>query len=618
MRPRSSTSLASIDPVTRGLPIQLEPHIPMHRSHLLILLLLPTALVAAGGAGCAESRSESSTANDSDDRIENTFFTDVTEEAGLGAFRHDNGQFGMKWFPEQMGAGGGFIDYDGDGWLDVLVVGGGVWPDRSSRDVPAIWMYRNNGDATFTLVTDEVGLGGIRTYSLGIAAADYDNDGDEDFYLTTLRRNMLFRNDGGRFTEVGESAGVSDEEVWSSSPIFFDADRDGWLDLYVGGYADWSPETDVRCEIGGDKVYCRPAHYHGIGSVFYHNNGDGTFTNRTAEAGFTHAAGKSLGVAEMDYNGDGWSDLVVVNDGEGDLLYENDGDGTFIEKGAMSGVAYDENGAARAGMGVDAGVVDTTDQVTIFVGNFSRETVGVYRHRESGSFIDRAAVSEIGYPTLPTLTFGLFLFDVELDGDLDLFLANGHVYPEQSQLQEGIEYRQQQQLFLNRGDGSFEVSGARGVFSEKFVARGAAYGDFDRDGDLDVLITENDGPAHLWRNDVLEPGPSGGTTDRPNYLRVHVEGRASNRDGLGTLIEAFSGSRRLERRIRTGSSYLSQNEKVATFGLGGEKQIDRLVVHWPSGRVEEFAAIRANQDIHIVEGEGTYTADPPEKETLIQ
>lgn len=577
----------------------------MHPSLLSASLLLFITLVAVGGIGCTETRSESSTRNagERDDPLEPIAFTDVTEPAGLGGFRHDNGQFGMKWFPEQMGAGGGFLDYNGDGWLDVLLVGGGVWRDRSSRDVQALWMYRNNGDATFSLVTDTVGLGRVRTYGLGIVVADYDNDGDEDFYLTTLRRNMLFRNDAGTFREVGEAAGVADEEVWSSSPIFFDADRDGWLDLYVGGYADWSPETDVSCEMGGQKVYCRPAHYHGIGSVFYHNNGDGTFTNRTEAAGFTHAAGKSLGVAEMDFNSDGWSDLVVVNDGEGDLLYENNGDGTFTEKGGLSGVAYDENGAARAGMGVDAGIVDTTGEVTIFVGNFSGETVGVYRHLGNGQFADRAAVSEIGYASLRTLTFGLFLFDVELDGDLDLFLANGHVYPEQSQLPEGIEYRQAPQLFLSRGDGSFTEADVGGLFSEKIVARGAAYADFDRDGDLDVLITENDGPVHLWRNDVLEAGATGRPTGSASFLRVHVEGRASSRDALGTRIEAISANRRLERRIRTGSSYLSQSERAATFGLAGDEQVD-LLVHWPSGRVERFEAVRANQDVYLIEGEG--------------
>lgn len=598
----------------------------MHRSTYPVYFLLLFTISASALAGCGKLRSETpvSTSSSSENAFQKISFMEVTEEAGLSAFRHDNGQFGLKWFPEQMGAGGGFIDYDGDGWLDILLVGGGIWPDRSERDVPALWMYRNNGDGAFTLVTDAVGLGNVRTYSIGIAVADYDNDGDQDFYLTTLRRNMLFRNDGGVFTEVGEAAGVADQEVWSSSAIFFDADRDGRLDLYVGGYADWSPETDVRCESGGERAYCRPAQYYGIGSVFYHNNGDGSFTNRTTEAGFAHVKGKSLGVAEMDFNRDGWPDLVVVNDGEGDLLYENNGDGTFSEKGAISGIAYDDNGAARAGMGVDAGVVDTTGEVTIFVGNFSGEMVGVYRHLGNGLFVDRSAVSQIGYPTLPTLTFGLFLFDVEFDGDLDLFIANGHVYPEPSQLEEGIEYRQPSQLLLGRGDGQFDEANAAvgGVFLKKLVARGAAYADYDKDGDLDILITENDGPAHLWRNDLrVLPGQSGPAESRvkpvddltgTTYLRVHVEGRESNRDGLGGLIEASVGSRRMERRIRTGSSYLSQSETVATFGLNGARQVDNLVVSWPSGRVDRFEAVQANQDIHILEGAGIYTVDENE------
>ncbi len=632
MRPPEPTSSDLID--RSGVDRIYPPPALMSRSFPFIAVAFLAAVSAPGTAGCVDSRSERPESASSRPAAGPPAFTDVTERAGLGGFRHDNGGFGLKWFPEQMGAGGAFIDYDGDGRLDVLLVGGGVWPDRSDRDVPALWMYRNEGDGTFSLVTEEVGLAGVRAYSLGLAVADYDNDGDQDFYLTTLGRNMLFRNDAGTFTEVGGPAGVADQEVWSSSAIFFDADRDGWLDLYVGGYADWSPETDVRCERGGEKVYCRPAHYYGIGSVYYRNNGDGTFANRTAEAGFTHDRGKSLGVAEMDYNEDGWPDLVVVNDGEGDLLYENDGDGTFTEKGVMSGIAYDDNGAARAGMGVDAGVVDATGEVTIFVGNFSDEMVGVYRHLEDGLFVDRAAASGIGYSTLSTLTFGLFLFDVELDGDLDLFLANGHVYPEASRLREGVGYRQRAQLFLGRGDGRFDEVEAAGAFQHKMVARGAAYADFDRDGDLDILITENDGPAHLWRNELFGgaaqheaalraergrgPPPdarsdvlAGGSREEkaPAFLRVRVEGRESNRDGCGTRIEGFVGTQRMVRHIRGGSTYLSQSERAATFGLGAARQVDSLIVTWPSGRVDAFEGIPANHDIRVVEGSGTFSTE---------
>lgn len=529
-------------------------------------------------------------------------FTEVTEEAGLGGFRHDNGAFGEKWFPEQMGAGGGFLDYDGDGWLDVLLVGGGGWEARTGRSPRALRLYRNLGDGTFEEATEAAGLDGIRAFGTGIVAADYDGDGDEDVFFTALGPNRLLRNDPGsgpgqarRFTDVTAEADIVSADEWSSSAIFFDGDRDGDLDLYVGGYARWSPETDVYCSVGGGKVYCAPDEYYGMPGHFYVNEGDGTFREATREAGFYTEEGKSLGIAELDFNGDGWSDLVVVNDGEGDLLYENNRDGTFTEKGVASGFAYDENGAARAGMGVDAGVVDSSGQVSVFVGNFSSEMIGVYKHLGGGLFLDRAAVSKVGYPSLPTLTFGLFLFDADLDADLDLFAANGHVYPDRTKVQENIEYRQRSQLFLGYGDGTFDEAPADGALAQKMVARGAAYADYDRDGDLDVLITENNGSAHLWRND-LNPLRHPGVT----FLRVELEGAGS--EALGARVEVVTGGLRQERRVRTGSGYLSQSEKVVTFGLGGAPAADSLVVHWPDGRVDRHTDVSANRHLLVRPG----------------
>lgn len=525
-------------------------------------------------------------------------FYDVTAEAGLSAFRHENGAYGTKWFPEAMGSGGGFLDYDGDGWLDVLLVGGGTWPDSDREPVRALWLYRNNGDGTFADVTDDAGLGDVRAYGFGITVADYDNDGDQDVYFTTLDENMLFQNEDGTFIEVGAEAGVTGGSTWSTSPIFFDADRDGLVDLYVGSYVEWSPETDLVCTVkGGIRSYCTPEHYRGVPSLFYRNNGDGTFTDRTAAAGFADGPGKMLGVAELDYNDDDWPDLVVASDTQRDLLYENNRDGTFTEKGAISGVAYDENGSARAGMGIDAGVVDSTGEETMFVGNFSKEMIGVYRHLGNGLFIDRAGASKIGLPSLLTLTFGLFLFDVDLDGDLDLFTANGHVQPEIEETQEGITYREPPHLFINDGEGTFEDAGAMAgpPMQQPLVARGAAYGDYDRDGDLDVLVTENGGPVHLWRNDLTGSG---------HFLRVRVEGRESNRDGLGTKMTAFVGGRSMERRVRTGSSFMSQLEKTVTFGLGDAAAVDSLVIRWPSGHVDRFTELTVDREYTLVEGEG--------------
>ncbi len=586
-------------------------------------LVLAAALLLFG-AGCSAESKPSSGADRGDATV---VLTDVTDEAGLGGFLHENGATGKKLFPEMMGSGGGFIDYDGDGWLDVILLSGGtfdeqsagpgdaVWPAdaanaasaaRASDERRGIWLYRNEGDGTFSDQTEAAGLAGVRAYSLGVAAADYDNDGDEDFVVTNLGEDMLFRNDDGVFTEVGSAAGIGDRWAWGSSPIFFDADGDGRLDLFVGNYVEWTLETDKWCPEGSlAKVYCIPADYDGIASRYYHNNGDGTFTDRTEEAGFITGARevreKALGVAELDYNDDGRSDLYVATDGEGNLLYENNGDGTFTERGVLSGVTFSDHGEARAGMGVDAGVVDSTGRVSMFVGNFSEEPISVYRHLGGGLFEDRTAPSRLSQASYITLTFGLFLFDVDLDGDLDLFVANGHVYPDRLGEQDKITLEQQAQLYVNHGDGTFvEVLQEDGVLSRRLIARGAAYADYDRDGDLDVLVTENAGPAHLWRND----------TDGGNFLRVTLEGRESNLDAIGSRLIAVMDGHRMERRIRTGSSYLSQSEKAAVFGLGAAESVDSLIVHWPNGSVDRFADVKGNQELRIVENSGRFEQVP--------
>ncbi len=561
------------------------------RKYALVLLIVLPVL----DTGCG---SEASGVSDTSERPGEMRFVDVTVEAGLGDFIHRTGAFGAKWFPETMGGAGGFIDYNGDDWLDILLVGGGTWPEHGQKPVRALWLYRNNQDGSFTDVTEEVGLGRISAYGFGVTAADYDNDGDEDFFVTTLSENLLFRNDDGRFVEVGRETGLAGEPVWSTSAIFFDADRDGWLDVYVGNYVVWSSEQDIFCTVDGEtKSYCQPTLYTGLPGNFYRNRGDGTFTEMTKGAGFTNVPGKTLGVAEFDYNRDGWPDLIVANDTQRDLLFQNMGDGSFAEIGVVSGIAFDKDGGATGGMGVDAGVVDSGGEESIFVGNFSNEMIGVFRHEANGAFLDRAATSKIGRPSLRKVTFGLFLFDVDLDGDLDLFAANGNIR-EDSEAEGGVAYRQEAQLFLNQGDGEFVAStpSAENALAKALLARGAAYADYDRDGDLDILVIENGGHAQLWRNEVHD-GRS---------LRVHLQGRDSNRDGLGAQVDVTVGDWRMRRRVRTGSSYLSQSEKAATFGLGVAEQVDTLTVRWPSGRVDRFANVEARQEIRVVEGEDTY------------
>ena len=535
----------------------------------------------------------------------------MTESAGLGDFRHSNGATGKRWFPESMGSGGGFVDYDGDGWIDILLMGGGNWPDDAEEEqapVDALRLYRNEGDGSFTDVTARVGLD-VQAYSIGVSAADIDNDGDSDIFLATLGENLLFLNHPGAgpdgeptFTEVGRQAGVDGGVAWSSSAIFFDADRDGYVDLYVGNYVDWSPENDLACMLEGQiRSYCTPEMYKGIPARFYHNNGDQTFSDWTEQAGFLPAPGKTLGAAEYDINSDGWPDLFVASDTQRDLFYVNQGDGTFKEQGSLGGMAYDENGKARAGMGIDVGVVDETGEATLFVGNFSKEMIAAFRYDGNGFFIDRAAISQIGRSSLITLTFGLFLFDADLDGDLDLFAANGHVQPEIEQTQEGIGYAEAPHLYINQGNGIFDdLASQAGALNQPFVARGAAYADYDRDGDPDILITENGRGAHLFRNDQ-----QGGRS-----VRVVLEGRLSNRDGLSSRVIAQIGAQRAERFVRTGSSYLSVSEKAATFGLGEAAQVDSLIVYWPSGQIDRHARLAAGEEYRIVEGADTVSISP--------
>lgn len=518
-------------------------------------------------------------------------------------FQHINGGFGEFWMPEIMGGGSGLVDFDGDGWLDVLLVGGGSLPSRPLQMVPALSIYKNlghaeNGALTFDDVTAQAGLSTTYAYGFGLSAADYDNDGDTDLFLTTLEQNLLFLNEAGTFREFGSEAGLADNNAWSTSALFFDANRDGHLDVYVTNYLDWSPEQDISCSPTGKRDYCNPLNYQGLEDVYYQNNGDGTFTPRTYEAGFSAIEsprkGKGLGVTELDYNNDGWPDLYVANDGQANFLFRNNQDGTFSEVGVTSGVAYDQNGTTRAGMGVDAGVVDSTGKVSVFVGNFSEEMVGIWRNDTSSLFTNRSATSKVGFPTLPTLTFGLSLADFDLDTDLDLMLLNGHVITYISEQQAGVSFEQPPQLFVNQGDGIFDlVRYDNSVLQEPIVGRGLAVGDVDRDGDIDLLMTENNGPVRLLQNNRAENG----------FLHLTLEGTESNRDALGARIRASVSGLTMERRIRTGGSYLSQSEQPVTFGLDQHQAVSLLEIQWPSGRVDRFEDVPANQRLSLKEGD---------------
>lgn len=520
-------------------------------------------------------------------------FVDGTGAAGLSGFVHTTGAAGRFWLPETMGAGVGVLDYDRDGWPDIVLVRGGRWENNT---MPALALYRNTGDGSFLDVTEAARLDETSAYGMGVAVGDYDNDGDPDILLTTVGRDHLYRNDGGRFADVASEAGLSGLAEWSTAALWVDADRDGWLDLYIGNYVKWSPETDLFCSTDGQsKSYCTPETYEGEPGRFYHNNRDGTFTDWTERAGFGTSPGKTLGAASWDVNHDGWPDLVIANDTQRDELYVNNADGTFTERGMVSGVAFDENGRPRAGMGIDVGVVDPSGEASIFVGNFSRQMLGVYRHSGGGRFADRAARSKIGRPSLLTLTFGLVLFDADLDGDLDLFAANGHIIEHVDRQQDGITYRQPPHLFLNDGEGHFTDAVTKMPALQKpLVGRGAAMIDFDRDGDQDVLLTENGGPVYLFENTAADVGR--------RFVKVTVAGHASNRSGYGTELVAVIDSIRQVRTLRSGSSYLSHSEATVLFGLGRATQIDTLIVRWPSGKADTLRGIEANAVLHLVEG----------------
>ncbi len=523
-------------------------------------------------------------------------FTDVTTKAGV-RFTHNNGAFGKKYLPETIGSGALFLDVDADGWQDIFLVNGKNWPGHAGpKTVSAL--YRNMRNGTFANITAGSGLD-VELYGIGAAAADFDNDGKADLYITALGGNRLFRNLGaGKFADVTTSAGVADSG-FSTSALWFDYDADGRLDLFVAHYVDWAVEKDLTCTLDGkNKSYCTPESYKGQSPTLFHNRGDGTFENVTAKAGIRDASSKGLGVAMLDFDGDGRMDLFAANDTEPNRLYRNKGNGTFEDRAVGAGVAFSEAGVARAGMGVDAIDYDGSGRPSLVIGNFSNQMMALYHNEGNGLFIDDAPRSAVGRGSLLTLTFGCFFFDYDLDGLPDIFAANGHVSDDIERVQTRVTYAQPAHLFHNLGRKQFEdVSTLTGpALRQATVARGAAYGDYDNDGDLDVLMSVNHGQARLLRND-------GG--ERNNVLRVQLVGTTSNRDGIGAKVEAtMRGGARSWQIVKTGSSYASQSELPLTFGLGAAAGVDAVRVTWPNGRVDTIGAVDANRVITVKEGAG--------------
>ena len=518
---------------------------------------------------------------------------DLTAKAGI-SFQHNSGAYGGKLLPETLGSGCAFLDYDADGWQDILLVNGMDWPGHK-RQRSTLKLYRNNRNGTFTDVTKVAGLD-VEMYGMGVAVGDYNNDGFPDVLITCVGQNRLFRNTGkGTFIDVTRPSGLGNHQAFSTSALWFDYDRDGLLDLFVCNYVRWSPEHDVFCSLDGkQKSYCTPEAYRGDTCWLFHNRGDGTFEDVTATSGIFDSSSKSLGVAMLDYDQDGWPDLLVANDTQPNKLYRNLRNGKFKDVGVEAGIAFSTEGKARAGMGVDVGDFENSGKPGLAITNFDNEMIGLYRSAKAGNYDDISIPAGVGLPSKNTLGFGCVWADLNLDGLLDLVVANGHIEETVRNIHGNVGYAQAPQLFLNQGGGKFrDVAAESAEFAQPKVGRGLAYGDFDRDGDLDLLVTTNNGPAHLYANE-----------SQNKSIRFRLIGTKSNRDAIGAVVRIFHDGQMQTRMVKSGSSYLSQSELPVTFGLGKRKSVDRVEVEWPSSAKEEFKRLDAGRSYEVTENKG--------------
>ncbi len=519
--------------------------------------------------------------------------TDVTARAGI-TFVHHNGAAGNKWYPELFGGGAAVLEIDGDTWPDLLFVNGKDWQPGGRRARHGL--YLNNRDGTFKDVLAGSGFDAADVYGFGATVADYDNDGRDDVFVTTVDGGRLFHNEGrGTFADVTVRAGIRNAE-FTVSAAWLDYDRDGLVDLFIGNYVRWSPGTEVVCAQDGVRGYCGPNAYKPLAPALYRNRGGGRFEDATARAGLDHATDKAMGVAVLDYNMDGWPDVFVGSDRVPAKLHRNDGRGGFVDEGVHAGVALSENGATRANMGVDAADYDRSGRPHLLVGNFLNEMLGLYHNRDGAQFVDVAPRSAVGRASLLSVTWAVFFLDYDLDGFLDIFAANGGTDESQG-MDSRARLSQAPLLLRNQGKGTFEnvTTGLGAAFNRPIMGRGAAYTDFDGDGDLDIAVATLGGPAYVFRND-------GG--NHHNWLRVRVVGSRSNRSGLGTMVRVSSASGTQSQMVRSGSSYASQSELTLTFGLGRDRSVSAVAAQWPSGKTQTFTALAPNQVVTIDEERG--------------
>ena len=529
-------------------------------------------------------------------------FTDQTLAAGIH-FKHTNGASQQKYLPETMGAGGLFFDYNNDGHLDIYLVNSGTLSGaaQSLRQANhANSLYRNNGDGTFVEVTEAAGLQQNQGYGMGCLAADYDNDGDADLYLTNFGKNQLYRNNGdGTFSDVTSRAGVGDVS-WSVSASFGDFNSDGYLDLYVANYLDYQLETAHACFLEGVHIYCGPHEYPGARDTLYRNNGDGTFTDVTTRAGL-HPAGKGLGVLFTDYNSDGSPDIFVANDAVPDFFYRNNGDETFTDVAITAGVAYNAEGRATASMGIAAGDYDNDGRLDLFVTNFSLEINSLFHNDSDGFYSMTTFETGLADPSFSQLGFGTQFLDADNDGTLELFVANGHVWDNVSEITPSLSYKQQCQLFGNIGTGQYrnlsQTAGA--FFKRRVVARGVATGDYNNDGAVDILVTCCGETPALLRNDTQTP------PRKHKWVKIRLVGTESNRDGIGAKVWVQTDQKTQFKEAICGGSYASGSDLTLHFGISTQETVQSIKVQWQSGRTQTIrfsnTAPPMNQVIRIIE-----------------